>query len=514
MQSWFDARTDLQAADSRSMAVRDLATQDAVQHEAPHAHWSQMGTSEHFVQFYETDEFLLYSVSEYIATALRSGDAAVVVATKPHREGVEERLQASGLGLAAARADGQYVSLDADETLSRFMVAGEPDPGRFVEIIGDIISRAAEGGRQVRIFGEMVALLAGEGNHTAVVRLEELWNGLQKIHSFSLFCAYPMNQFSKEAPAQLLGDVCTEHSSVIPAESYAALSTPEDRLRAITALQQKAKWLEAETAERKRVEERLWVALAAERAAREEAEVALRLRTEFLSIAGHDLRTPITILSGHIQLLLARLKREGELDPERLSHTLELVFGKVDKLSRLVNQLLDISRLEDGRLTLQRRPTDLPALLARVVSDARGLSDRHIFRLEVPPALQANVDALRLEQVLANLLDNAIRYSPEGGPIDVLLSQGEHDTVEISVREHGVGIPPEKRKQLVERFYQAQDYNNGFTAGWGLGLYISRQILELHGGAIRAEFPPDGGASFIARIPVGLRQSLAPSTGA
>ncbi len=503
MQSWFDADTEIHAADSRSMAIRDLPAEYAAQPEAPHTHWSEMGTSEHFVQFYETDEFLLYSVSDYIATALRSGDAAVVVATRPHRQGVEERLQAYGLDLAAARADGQYVSLDADETLSRFMVAGEPDPGRFVELIGGIISQATEGGRQVRVFGEMVALLAEEGNHTAVVRLEELWNGLQKIHSFSLFCAYPMDQFSKESPAQLLGDVCAEHSSVIPAESYAALPTSEDRLRAIAALQQKATWLEAETAERKRVEERLRMALAAERAAREEAEVALRLRTEFLSIASHELRTPITILSGHIQLLLARLKREGELDPERLSQTLELVFGRVDKLSRLVNQLLDISRLEDGKLALERRPTDLPALLARVVSDARGFSDRHTIRLEAPPALQANVDALRLEQVLANLLDNAIRYSPEGGPIEVVLTQDEHDTVEISVRDHGVGIPPEKRKQLFERFYQAQDYNNGSTAGWGLGLYISRQILELHGGAIRAEFPSDGGANFIARIPVG-----------
>ncbi len=497
MQSWFDARTEIHAADSRSMAIRDLPTQDAVQPEAPHAHWSEMGTSEHFVQFYETDEFLLYSASDYIATALCSGDATVVVATGPHREGVEERLQASGLDLAAARADGQYVSLDADETLSRFMVAGEPDPGRFVELIGSIISRATEGGRQVRVFGEMVALLADEGNHTAVVRLEELWNGLQKIHSFSLFCAYPMDHFSREAPAQLLGDVCAEHSSVIPAESYAALPTPEDRLRAIAALQQKATWLEAETAERKRVEERLRVALAAERAAREEAEVALRLRTEFLSIAGHELRTPITILSGHIQLLLARLKRKGELDPERLSQTLELVFGKVDKLSRLVNQLLDISRLEDRRLTLERRPTDLPALLARVVSDARGCSGRHTITLGAPPALQANVDALRLEQVLANLLDNAVRYSRKDGPIDVVLSQDEHNTVEISVRDHGAGIPPEKREQIFERFYQAQDYNNGSTAGWGLGLYISGQILELHGGAIRAEFPPDGGANFM-----------------
>jgi signal transduction histidine kinase len=366
--------------------------------------------------------------------------------------------------------------------------------------VGGIVARAAEGGRHVRVFGEMVALLAAEGNHSAVVRLEELWNGLQKVHAFSLFCAYPLDRMAGEAPGDLLDSVCAEHSRVVPAESYTALPTPDTRLRAITVLQQKARWLEAEIAQRQRTEERLQVALASERAAREAAEGALRLRDEFLSIAAHELRTPLTGLSGQAQLLLRRLEREGPLDPERVLPSLQVITGQAGKLSRLISQLFDITRFESGKLALERQPTDLAVLVEQAVSGARAWTDRHTFSLEAPASLEARVDALRLEQVLINLLDNAVKYSPAGGAIEVILAQPDGGSVEVAVRDHGLGIPPEKRAQIFERFYQA--HADDHRSGLGLGLYISRQIVELHGGEIRAEFPPDGGTRFVIRLPL------------
>jgi PAS domain S-box-containing protein len=225
---------------------------------APYWHWSEMSASEHFVLFYETDEFLLDSVSGFIGAGLGAGDACIVIATQAHRQQLEQRLQANGLNLAAIQRRGTYVALDASEMLAKFMVDGLPAAERFTELIGGVITQVARERRQLRIFGEMVALLWMEGNQTAAIRLEALWNDLR--HStppFSLFCAYAMSGFAGEAYVVPLTEICHQHSQVIPGESYTALTSPEERLRAITLLQQKANSLQAEIAERKVVEERL-----------------------------------------------------------------------------------------------------------------------------------------------------------------------------------------------------------------------------------------------------------------
>jgi PAS domain S-box-containing protein len=225
---------------------------------APRLQWSEMDTSEHFVQFYETDEFLLDSVSGFIGAGLGAGAACIVIATKAHREGLEERLQANGLDLAAASARGTYLSLDAGETLAMFMVDGLPEPERFAEVIGSLIERAVISRRRVRIFGEMVAQLWTEGNQVAAICLEALWNELyHTTHSFSLFCAYPIHGFAGEGYGEQFTEICQQHAHVIPDESYTLLASPEERLRAITLLQQKATSLEAEIAERQAAEERL-----------------------------------------------------------------------------------------------------------------------------------------------------------------------------------------------------------------------------------------------------------------
>lgn len=460
----------------------------------------QASAWEHLAQFYESDSFLLDALSDYIGTALRANDAAIVVATPEHREDLEARLQANGLNLAAVRDAGRYSSVDAADTLARFLVDGAPDPGRFRKIVEDLVARAAGGGRRVAVFSELVGLLAIAGNQAATLYLEQLWNDLQANQAFSLLCAYPMDCLDGGAFIEALGDVCAEHSRVIPAESYTDLTNPDDRLRAIAVLQQKAKSLDTEIAERKRAEARLQAALAAERSAREAAEAALRLRDEFLSVAAHELKTPLTSLSGYAQLVLRRLSREGLIEPAQVVQAMETITGQSAKLSRLLNQLLDISRLEAGKLSLEPQLTDLAALVAQVVGIVQTSSDRHAIALQRPATLMASIDPLRLEQVLTNLLDNAIKYSPAGSPVDVLLTDCPGGVAEVAVRDRGLGIPPEQRGQIFDRFYQA--HGNGYRSGLGLGLYICRQIVELHGGEIRAEFPPDGGTCFVVRLPI------------
>ena len=264
------------------------------------APWGEMNVSEHFVQFCETDAFLVSSVSEFIGAGLMAGDVVIVLATNPHRESLDERLKENGLVVAVARARGQYISMDAATTLTKIMVDGLPEAGRFARVIGSIIDRAARGGRHVRVFGELVALLWAEGNRAAAIRLEELWNDLARTYSFALFCAYPMQGFDGEVYGMEFTEICKQHSQVIPAESYTRLTSLEGRLRAITLLQQKANSLEVEIAKRKRAEEAL-------------------------------------------------LESEARW---RFTET------RLNKLAKIINDLLDISKMQQGKLDYREDPFD------------------------------------------------------------------------------------------------------------------------------------------------------------
>ena len=210
---------------------------------------------QHFVHFYESDDFIADTVADFLGAGLSAGEAAVVIAAEPHRRAIDARLRATGLDLDDAAIAGRFVLLDAAATLARFMVDDAPDPDRFAAVIGGVLAGASAGGRRpVRALGEMVALLVQEGNPSAALQLERLWNDLQQSHSFSLMCAYPMDQLAGADLTELVGEICAIHSHVEPAESYAALTLEEDRSRAIAELQQKAATLEAEIAQRLRAE--------------------------------------------------------------------------------------------------------------------------------------------------------------------------------------------------------------------------------------------------------------------
>src|SRR5687768_15397313 len=159
-----------------------LDSRDLQMHLAPRSDWSETSDDDHFVQFYESDGFLLNSLGGFIGSAINNGLPAIVVATKVHRDGLDELMRANSVDVAQAIASGKYVALDAAETLSKFMIDGVPEPGRFHEVIGNVISSVTDSRSRVRAFGEMVALLWAEGNQDGALRLEELWNDLQKAH--------------------------------------------------------------------------------------------------------------------------------------------------------------------------------------------------------------------------------------------------------------------------------------------------------------------------------------------
>ncbi len=207
---------------------------------------------DHVVQFYGEDSALLDGLVQFIGSALKAGDASLVIATPPHREELARRLQADGIDVTAAAAQGRYVSLDAAATLSTFMIHGMPDPIFFEQMIAEWVkrARAAAGNENLRLvaFGEMVASLLQNGQPDAALALERVWTKLSKAYSFSLHCAYPMREFSQSSRRELFLRVCDEHSAVIPNETHAIGSTDEERLRSIAELQQRADALEAELA--------------------------------------------------------------------------------------------------------------------------------------------------------------------------------------------------------------------------------------------------------------------------
>lgn len=199
----------------------------------------------HFVQFYENDGFMVDTVARYVGSGLGAGDAAIVIATAAHRAALDLELSARGLDVASAHHAGRYVALDAAETLARFMIGGHPDPTRFEDVIGAVVSRAAAAWPRVLAFGEMVALLWQSGQEDAAIELEHLWNGLGERVRFSLLCAYHMPAFHRASDAAPFRRICDTHTRAVPAESYLA-SQSGDRLRAVVELQQQATALAGE----------------------------------------------------------------------------------------------------------------------------------------------------------------------------------------------------------------------------------------------------------------------------
>jgi signal transduction histidine kinase len=254
--------------------------------------------------------------------------------------------------------------------------------------------------------------------------------------------------------------------------------------------------------ERLRAEDERASLLARERIAREAAERAIRDREEFLWVAAHELNTPITSLRGYAQLLVRQLSTAGVREAARALRGVEIIDQSAGRLAELVGQLLDVSRMQSGTLVLQYQEVDLTALVRREVEAAQLRSSDHVFLLRAPSSLPAHVDPLRLEQALANLTHNAVKFSAAGTRIAVVLaSMGA--SVLLSIGDHGGGVPPEQRPHLFEPLYQAHSGDQlTRPAGMGLGLYICRQIVELHQGCIEARFPRSGGTRFVISLPL------------
>jgi PAS domain S-box-containing protein len=244
----------------------------------------------HDVQFYESEEFLASSVSNFLAEGARAGQPLVVIATDAHRKAFRSHLLSLGLPLDDHVAGPAIVWLDARETLNAFMEGPTPNRELFEATVGDVFEKIVTGRRYlvIRAYGEMVDLLWKDGNIEGAIALEELWNELAVKYSFSLLCAYSMGNFFKEAHTHSFRQICAHHGRVVPTESY-LMADEAERLRQITLLQQRARALEAEVAHRREVEAALRDVLAHRRRMEDSARRSENELRDFLENAAEGM---------------------------------------------------------------------------------------------------------------------------------------------------------------------------------------------------------------------------------
>ncbi len=463
----------------------------------------------HFVQFYEEGRFLSETVAHYLAAGAAAGERLLLIAEPAHAQAILSALGPER-ALAALRS-GQLTLVDARELLDSLLVDGQPDAGRFNAELERLLraARAFPGGR-VRAFGEMVNLLWRDGNFSAALQLEELWNAAGLVHDFSLLCAYDIGRFCEPRDGARFEQLCALHTHVIPTEGFSGLHDMTERLREITVLQQRARALESETRQRQaaegalremlesrsRVEAELRSSMDREREARAYLQAGEDFKQDIMGLLGRDLRQPLNTILTAARLMTLR----GELtaDHHRL---VERVVSSGVRMQRMLEQALDMARDRwTGGISVSRTaPRDLRLLVAKIVEETRVAHPGLQLDLRADEQCLVSVDADRFEQVLTHLLSNAVSHGDTSRPVLVSLAQ-QGWYVSLRVQNYGPAIPPELLPSLFVPPRRARKVQLR-SAGLGLGLYISERIVRAHGGALRAESSAEQGTTFEATFP-------------
>lgn len=253
--------------------------------------------------------------------------------------------------------------------------------------------------------------------------------------------------------------------------------------------------------ERKHAEAERLLLLEREQQARTAAEAAVKMRDQFLSIASHELKTPLTALLGNAQFLQRRAAQGATLS-ERDQQRLAIITEQTMRFSRMIDMLLDVSHIELRRITINCMPVDILQLVERLVHEIQQTVVQHTITCDTPTApLVVEGDELRLGQVVQNLLQNAIKYSPSGGTIAIRVAQ-QATMVTIAVSDQGIGIPADELPHLFSQFYRAQNVKKQHIVGMGIGLYVVKELVTLHGGTIDVVSTEGEGSTFTISLPL------------
>ena len=569
----------------------------------------------HYVQFYESPDLLVSTVTTFLQAGIAAGEPAVIIATPEHRAAFCASLASAGADIEFLLSTGRLQCLDARETLNAFMTTGLPDPDRFEAVVGSSIRVAVEmsSSRQIRAYGEMVDLLWGDGHRTAAIALEELWNGLIERQPVALLCAYSMDGFLKGVDDAALVDVCRCHHHAAPVDFVGSFVESDSRTAAVVRNRQTE--LEAEVAHRRDLEAALRSALREQRQAealarqhqqdltdfienaaeglhwvgpdgriiwanqaeldlvgrtaeeyvghhlsefhadtvalgdllarlnqnetlrnfpaqlrhkdgsrrhvlinsnvmrrdgqfihtrcftrdvtdlrhvQAELEHAVEARDDLLSTAAHELRNPLHVIQLQMTVLHDALQQDTSSRDWLLGRVIR-VTSQLSRVGRLLDNLLDVSRISSGRLQLELEDCDASDVVADVIERYRAQLATLSTSLESCPG---RWDRVRLDQVATNLISNAIKFG-EGRAIEVSLASTS-EAVTVRVTDHGIGIRAEDLPHLFDRFEQRAAEQYG---GFGLGLWITKRIVTAMGGSIAVESEIGRGSAFSVTVP-------------
>ncbi len=349
----------------------------------------------------------------------------------------------------------------------------------FLELIGNKIVDASKDHRPVRIFGELVALLWAEEKRREAIQLEAYWNTWLKKYPFQLMCAYPLHDLSRQAYERDFVELCQSHTHVIPTESYTAFTSEDASLRTVALLQQQTASLRVEQEER----------LAAQRLA--------QAKDQFLSMASHELKTPLTSLQGFLALV-QKYETTQAGGNDTILRCLSLMKSQIERMTRLIGDLFDVSQMQAGTLTYQHAPFAIDALVQESVETVQATTSTHLLHLEGLCAAHVNGDRDRIEQVIINLLNNAIKYSPNADRV-IMRVERNIGFVHLYIQDFGMGIAPEHQHKIFEQFYRVKQTQK--ISGLGIGLFICREIVQHHQGQLWVESAPDYGTTFHMILP-------------
>lgn len=467
----------------------------------------------HSVYFYEEPTTLFEIVARFVSGGLGSGDRVLVIVTAAHRDGVLARLDPSLV--AQASSTKHLVILDAHETLAKITSGATIDRDLFDTTLDHLVAELCDGAPNTRIraYGEMVDVLWRSGEADAALGLEDLWREANQRHPFTVLCAYAMGHFYDEADAERgRARVCDRHTHVIRGVRATSSSAPESfpAARDDESLEERVRSLEAELRHRKgleaalrhalqdrsRVEVKLRESVRREREARRRAEENDAFKEQFLAILGHDLRNPLSTILTTSRLMVMR----DELSPDSARRLGRVIVSGV-RMQRMIEQILDVTsdRLDDGIHVAPEPEQDVAALARAVVDELRAANPGRAIEVAVDGSCVASVDGARVEQVLKNLLGNALTHGDAERPARLRVASCQQGLI-LEIHNFGPPIDDEERGFLFEPFKRSRK-SKGRSEGLGLGLYISRRIVTAHGGSLDVDSSADRGTTFRVTLP-------------
>ena len=446
------------------------------------------GRYAHLAGFFATRAHLVAAVVDLIFPALREGDgAAVVIAAPDHLSGITAALEDAGIDPESDRC----VLLDVDAVLASVLSDGEADRDRFRATLGAVLDEHLDAARDVRVYAELAGRLWEGGEVTTAMHIEGLADELARERSFVLLCAYPTELFDDDdVEGSGVREVCAAHTDLIHGE-LSRTGTEAGAVGLGEVLQQEtvARDLDHQAVRRERDALRRALHEAADRARDD------RQRTAMLA---HDLRAPTTVIAGLTGVLQRRV---GELDPARVADFLATIVRNTERIEGLIDDILTVARLESDGFRYDLAPVDLRGVVEQVASEVCQATARIVdvaAQADLPPAL---ADAARQEQVLHNLLSNAAKFSPAGTPISVRI-EGRGDRLLVHVRDQGRGIAAHEVDRLFEPFARLDSSESNEVTGSGLGLYITRTLVEGQGGTIDIASTPGQGTTVTYTVPI------------